>query len=157
MRRFTAHAHYYDQLLAHVNSFILRKRKCIVHSVAKVMAPGKREAALVQIPHPAVQCPRGTSAGTSDHAFRQISTLLTLSHRHHEHYQARNIKFLAEILNVFAFFLTDEVTHKATQGAAECYPRSRKEQTTQAVGIGCVGGDHLGNLPPAESAKQNSN
>ena len=78
-----------------------------VHSEAKMMAPGKREAALVQIPHSAARCPRGTT----DRAFRQISTLLTLIH--HAHSQKFSRGDLKVHFKRFRFLTTDEVHDEA--------------------------------------------
>ena len=75
-----------------------------------MMAPGKREAALVQIPHSAAQCPRGTT----DHAFRQMSTLLTLTH--YEHYRLESEVSRGDFKVDFKrsrFLSTDEVNHEA--------------------------------------------
>ena len=122
----------------------------LAHSEAKMVAPGEREAALVQIPHAAAQCPRGTT----ERAFHQITTLLTLIHHHcrHEHYYYTSWKFLAEILNVFAFFFADEVHHEGAEGTTQCCLGPRKEQASQTDSTGRRDGSHLHCLSSAESA-----
>ena len=114
-----------------------------------MVAPGERESALVQIPHAAAQCPRGTT----ERAFRQITTLLTLIHRHCcATSTTTSWKFLAEILNVFAFFFANEVHHEGAEGATQCHPGARKEQAAQTDSTGRRDGGHLRRLPSAESA-----